>query len=54
MQFQDRLFVVSAGNESEDFSNSTLKANDLWAALVDTPNLLLVASLDAQERRQFI
>jgi subtilisin family serine protease len=50
-QFPERLFVVSSGNESEDFSQARLKENDLWAALAETPNLLLVSSLDGEGHR---
>jgi hypothetical protein len=44
-QFPDRLFVVAAGNESENFDKPELKANDAWAFLSSEENLLLVGSM---------
>jgi hypothetical protein len=45
-KFPDRVFVVAAGNEGEDFSAEALRTNDLWAAISPLANLVLVGSLD--------
>jgi hypothetical protein len=44
-KFPDRLFVVAAGNESENFDKPERRDDDLWARLSDLPNLLLVGSM---------
>lgn len=50
-RFPDRLFVVAAGNESENFDRVELQDNDLWARLATTPNLLLVGAMTASGTR---
>jgi len=50
-RFPDRLFVVAAGNESENFDRADLRDNDLWARLATTPNLLVVGAMTASGTR---
>jgi hypothetical protein len=50
-RFPERLFVVAAGNESENFDRSELRENDLWGRLAGTPNLLLVGAMTAHGTR---
>lgn|GEM_PF-2615500 len=50
-RYPDRLFVVAAGNESENFDKPDLKDNDLWARLSGTSNLVLVGAMTASGTR---
>jgi len=50
-KFKDRLFFVAAGNENEDFDNALYKNNDLWGALSDLNNLILIGSLKVDEKK---
>lgn len=45
LKFNDRLFVVAAGNENMSFDEAAAKEDDLWATLIDKENLILVGSL---------
>jgi hypothetical protein len=49
--FPDRIFVVAAGNESENFDRADLLSRDLWASLVDADNLILVGAMRGDGRR---
>lgn len=51
--FPDRIFVVAAGNEGENFDRADLMARDLWASLVDAENLLLVGAMKSDGRRAY-
>jgi hypothetical protein len=50
-KFPDRLFVVAAGNEAENFDRPELGDADLWSRLSGEPNLILVGAMTAAGTR---
>ncbi len=44
-KFPQRLFFVAAGNEGDDLNNPLKGEDDLWYALSDLPNLVIVSSI---------
>ena len=50
-KFSDRIFVVAAGNEAENFDRPELRDNDLWSRLSGESNLILVGAMTAAGTR---
>ncbi|MBL6990717.1 MAG: hypothetical protein ISR65_13110 [Bacteriovoracaceae bacterium] len=49
--FSDRIFIVSAGDENQNFDEPQFQGEDLWGSLYQVPNLLIVGSMTSDGKK---